>query len=71
LAFHNVYPTVAKEKRVTLLPFLLADVGGHRELNQADGVHPNYAGERIVADHVWAEIRPVLDSAARSIASAR
>jgi acyl-CoA thioesterase-1 len=70
-AFHAVYPTVAKQKGVTLLPFLLTDVAGHRELNQADGVHPNYAGERIVADHVWSEIRPILDSAARSAAAAR
>jgi acyl-CoA thioesterase I len=70
-AFHGVYPAVAKEKGVTLLPFLLTDVAGHRALNQADGVHPNYVGERIVADHVWAEIRPVLDSAARSTTSVR
>ncbi len=70
-AFHNVYPTVAKEKGVTLLPFLLTDVAGHRELNQADGVHPNYVGERIVADHVWSEIRPVLDSTAQSVPRAR
>ena len=68
-AFHAVYPTVAKEKHVMLLPFLLADVAGHRELNQADGVHPNYTGERIVADHVWNEIRPVLDSVAHGLGS--
>ena len=48
--FHAVYPTVAREKGVTLLPFLLDGVAGRRELNQADGVHPNYVGERIVAD---------------------
>ena len=70
-AFHDVYPTVAKEKHVTLLPFLLADVAGHRDLNQADGVHPNYAGERIVANHVWAEIHPVLDSVAHALGSSR
>lgn len=59
-AFHAVYPTVAREKHVTLLPFLLAGVAGHRELNQADGVHPNYAGERIVADNLWKAMEPVL-----------
>ncbi len=51
--FHAVYPAVAKEKGVTLLPFLLDGVAGHRELNQGDGVHPNNAGERIVAENVW------------------
>ena len=59
--FHAVYTKVAKEKGVTLLPFLLANVAGHRELNQADGVHPNYVGERIVTDNVWRGLRPVLE----------
>ncbi len=60
--FHAVYPAVAKEQGVPLMPFLLTDVAGRRELNQADGVHPNYRGERIVADNVWKALRPVLDS---------
>ena len=60
--FHAVYPAVAKEQGVPLLPFLLADVAGNRDLNQADGVHPNYRGERIVAANVWRDLRPILDS---------
>lgn len=60
--FHAVYPAVAKEEGVPLMPFLLTDVAGHRDLNQGDGVHPNYKGERIVADNVWKELQPVLDS---------
>ena len=67
--FHAVYPTVAKEKGVTLLPFLLNGVAGRRELNQSDGVHPNYVGERIVASNVWKSIEPILDSMARKSAS--
>ena len=59
-AFHAVYPAVAREKGVTLLPFLLDGVAGRRGLNQADGVHPNYAGERIVAANVWRGLEPVL-----------
>ncbi len=62
--FHRVFPEVTNEKRVTLLPFLLADVAGHRELNQGDGMHPNNKGEHIVADNVWRALRPVLDSVA-------
>lgn len=61
-AFHAVYPAVAKEKHVTLLPFLLNGVAGHRDLNQADGVHPNYRGERIVADNMWRALQPVIGS---------
>ena len=64
--FHAVYPRVAKEKGVTLLPFLLNGVAGKRELNQADGVHPNNVGERIVAANVWQGLAPVLREVARS-----
>jgi acyl-CoA thioesterase-1 len=60
--FHRVYPEVAKQKNVTLLPFLLDNVAGRRELNQGDGVHPNTAGERIVAANVWKGLKPILDS---------
>jgi acyl-CoA thioesterase I len=63
--FHRVYPSVTAEKRVALIPFLLGGVAGDRKLNQADGVHPNNAGERIVADNVWKSLRPILDSVAR------
>jgi acyl-CoA thioesterase-1 len=59
-SFHAVYPSVAREKGVTLLPFLLDGVAGHRGLNQGDGVHPNYAGERIVAANVWRGLEPIL-----------
>ncbi len=64
--FHAVYPAVAKDKGVTLLPFLLDGVAGHRDLNQGDGVHPNNRGERIVADNVWRAMQPVLDSIVRA-----
>ena len=61
-AFHAMFPSLAKEKGVTLLPFLLDGVAGRTELNQADGVHPNDAGERIVAENVWGGLRPLLAS---------
>jgi acyl-CoA thioesterase-1 len=59
-AFHAVFPLVAREKGVTLLPFLLDGVAGHRGLNQGDGVHPNNAGERIVAANIWRGLAPIL-----------
>ena len=59
--FHDVYPTIAAEKHVTLIPFLLGGVAGQRNLNQADGVHPNNAGEKIVAENVWKGLKPVLE----------
>jgi len=70
-SFHAVYPTVAREKSVPLLPFLLNNVAGRRDLNQSDGVHPNDKGEHIVADNMWRALRPMLDSVARAAPSAQ
>lgn len=60
-SFRAVYPDLAREYGVTLIPFLLADVAGIDALNQSDGIHPNPEGARIVADHVLRAVRPLLD----------
>jgi acyl-CoA thioesterase-1 len=59
-AFRRVYPDVAKKNDAMLLPFLLKGVGGVDSLNQADGIHPNSRGERIVAETVWRTLAPLL-----------
>jgi acyl-CoA thioesterase-1 len=59
-AFHALYGAVAKQSGATLVPFLLQGVAGNRDLNQADGIHPNQRGEHIVADNVWKSLDPVL-----------
>ena len=66
-AFHDLYANVAKETGATLIPFLLQDIAGIRDLNQADGIHPNQRGEHIVADNVWRSIEPVLRQAATGL----
>jgi acyl-CoA thioesterase-1 len=58
--FRDVFPELARQHRIVLLPFLLENVAGRRELNQADGIHPNMEGERIVARNVWKGLRPLL-----------
>jgi acyl-CoA thioesterase-1 len=59
-AFHAMFAELAREHGATLMPFLLAGVAGESTLNQADGMHPNNAGERIVADNVWRALEPLL-----------
>ena len=59
-AFHAMFPTLAKEHGATLLPFLLENVAGRPNLNQSDGIHPNNAGEAIVANNVWRALQPAL-----------
>jgi acyl-CoA thioesterase-1 len=65
--FHALYADVARETGATLIPFLLAGVAGDRDLNQADGIHPNQRGEHIVADNVWRSVEPVLRQAATGL----
>lgn len=59
-SFRAVFPGVAREANVILIPFLLEGVGGVRELNQADGIHPSVEGHEIIAGTVWASLEPVL-----------
>lgn len=58
--FRKVFTDVAKAEKVPLLPFLLEGVGGNPKLNLEDGIHPNEAGHRIVADHVFAFLKEKL-----------
>jgi acyl-CoA thioesterase-1 len=60
LKFRNLFPQLAKENNMTLVPFLLEGVGGIRTLNQQDGIHPTAAGAKIVAENVWTVLQPVL-----------
>src|SRR5215207_4744612 len=61
-AFRAMFPELSKEHGATLLPFLLEGVAGVSRLNQSDGIHPNNAGERIVAENVWRVLQPMLKS---------
>jgi acyl-CoA thioesterase I len=56
-AFAAIYPRVAGDLHVPLVPFLLAGVGGIADLNQADGIHPTAAGQVKVA----ANVKPYLE----------
>lgn len=51
-AFAGMYPRIADELDVPLVPFLLEKVGGVRDLNLGDGIHPNAEGQKIVAENV-------------------
>jgi acyl-CoA thioesterase-1 len=59
-SFRAVYADVARKENIPLLPFLLDGVAGISRLNQPDGLHPNLAGERIVADNVWKALKPIV-----------
>ena len=58
--FRNLFPELAKANDLLLIPFLLEGVGGERDLNQDDGIHPNEEGAKIVAGNAWSVLYPVL-----------
>jgi acyl-CoA thioesterase-1 len=58
--FGEIYPRVAEEEKLVLIPFLLQGVAGVPSLNQGDGIHPNRQGAAIVAENVWKVLEPVL-----------
>ncbi len=58
--FAKLYADLARENNATLIPFLLEGVGGHRDLNQPDLIHPTAAGHRVIADLVWRTLEPIL-----------
>ena len=68
VAFHKVYPALASQYHVPLVPFLLQGVAGSEALNQRDGIHPTAAGARIVAGNVWAVLKPVAEAHAAKAA---
>jgi acyl-CoA thioesterase-1 len=58
--FRRLYDTVARQRRVAFMPFLLDGVGGDARLNQPDGIHPNAEGHRVIAERLWPHLRPLL-----------
>ncbi|HEX8129037.1 MAG TPA: arylesterase [Pyrinomonadaceae bacterium] len=57
----EIFPALAKEYDLTLIPFFLDRVAGIDNLNQADGIHPNPEGTRIVAETVYQHLKPMLE----------
>ena len=59
--FRQAFKDVAREQRVHFIPFFLEGVAGDPGLNQADGIHPNPSGARIVERALWKAIQPLLE----------
>ncbi len=63
-SFAAIYPRLAADYGVPLIPFLLEGVAAAPELNLEDGIHPNAEGQRIVAETVLRHLEPLLDEPA-------
>ncbi len=50
--FDDIFPNLAKEYDLNLIPFLLKKVALNPKLNQSDGIHPNYEGAKVISETI-------------------
>jgi acyl-CoA thioesterase-1 len=55
-----MYPDLAAQYHLPLVPFLLQPIALNPAHMQADGVHPNASGEPFVLDTIWPYLKPLL-----------
>jgi Lysophospholipase L1 and related esterases len=65
-AFGQMFADLATKNRATLVPYLLEGVAGNPSLKLPDGIHPNAAGQKILAENVWRVLEPVARDVART-----
>ena len=58
-AFGEMFDKLATKNGAALVPYLLERVAGNPSLNLPDGIHPNAAGQKILAENVWRVLEPV------------
>jgi len=63
--FGQMFADLASKNRAALVPYLLEGVAGNPASNLADGIHPNAAGQKILAENVWRVLEPVAREVAK------
>lgn len=58
--FRAIFPRLASKNNTALIPFLLEGVAGDKDLNLADGIHPNPQGHKIVANTILNVLKTIL-----------
>ena len=58
-AFGKMFGELATKNGAALVPYLLDGVAGDPSLNLPDGIHPNAAGQKILAENVWRVLEPI------------
>ena len=60
--FEAMFVELAKKNKAALVPFVLEGVGGVRNLNLPDAIHPTPEGHKLVAANVWKVLEPLMKS---------
>jgi len=68
-AFGEMFNKLATKNRAAMVPYLLDGVAGNPSLNLPDGIHPNAAGQKILAENVWRVLEPVARETAAEASS--
>ncbi len=58
--YTNVFSDLAAKHDIEFLPFILENIALDKKLNQADGIHPNADGAKIMTENVYKELKPML-----------
>ena len=61
-AFEAVFPYLAKQYHLPLVPFLLKNVAEHEDLMQADRYHPTARAQPLILDNIWPELLQLLQT---------
>jgi acyl-CoA thioesterase-1 len=59
-SFDAIYPGIAQKRGLMLYPFFLDGVAGQRQLNLADGIHPNAEGVKIMVERILPTVESFL-----------
>ncbi len=66
-AFGKMFGDLASRNNAALVPYLLQGVAGDPSLNLPDGIHPNAAGQKILAENVWRVLEPIAREVGASV----
>ena len=58
--FRQLFSDVAQQNKAQLVPFLLDGIAANPNYFQGDGIHPNEQAQPMLANNVWAELKPML-----------
>lgn len=60
--FQAIFPNLAENYSIKLVPFLLAGFGEKREFFQSDGIHPNEIAQQKITENVWEVLQTMVNT---------
>lgn len=59
-AFANIYPTLAEQYQIPVMPFILEGIGTDPDKMQSDGIHPKADAQQQLLNNIWPVLQPLL-----------